>query len=110
MRSPAAVDRNDRAGDRRGFVTAEERDQGGDFLDGDETLGRLRGEEHVAHHRLLADATRPGLLRYLRLDEWREHIAGTDGVDGDPVLGRLERRRLGQAGDTMLGGDIGALE
>jgi hypothetical protein len=32
----------------------------------------------------------------LLLDQWREHIAGTDCVDGDAVFRRFERHRFRQ--------------
>ena len=59
---------------------------------------------------LLRDAARLGRLGDLLLHQRREHVAGADGVGGDAVLGRLQRHRLGQADEAVLGGDVGRLE
>ena len=59
---------------------------------------------------LLADAARLGGLRDLLLHERRQHVAGADRIAGDAVLGSLERHRLGEAEDAVLGRDVGRLE
>jgi hypothetical protein len=75
-----------------------------------ETLGRLRREQHIGHHLLLGDAACFCLLRNLLLHQRRHHIAGAHCIDGDAVFGNFERCRLGEAGNAVLGGDIGRLE
>ena len=56
------------------------------------------------------DAVRLGLALDLRLDQRRVDVAGADRVAGDAVLGRLQRRDLGEADDAVLGRHIGRLE
>ena len=46
----------------------------------------------------------------LLLDQRRPDVAGADAVDGDAVGRDFERHRLGQAGDAVLGRDVGRLE
>ena len=47
LRGPAAVDRDDRAGDRRGFVACEKGGERRHFRHLHELLGRLRVQQHV---------------------------------------------------------------
>src|SRR5688572_28115641 len=108
--SPTALDRQDAARDRSGFVRAEEGGERRHFLHGDELLGRLRGEQHVAYDLLIRNAARPGGVRNLLFDERREHVARAQRVDGDALFRDLERHGLGEAGDAVLRGDIGRLE
>src|SRR5438105_13152030 len=109
LRGPAALDGQHGAGDRRGIVGAEKRGQRGHLLDGDEFLGRLRGEQHVADHVFMADAAGARGVGDLLLDERRQHITRADGVDGDAGFSDLERHRLREAGDAMFGRHIGRL-
>src|SRR2546422_11756256 len=83
---PTAVDRQDRASDRRRGVAGEERRKRGYFIDRNELLGRLRVEQYIFDHVIFGDA--PGLCRIgnLLLHERRPDIARTDRVHGDAVL------------------------
>ena len=92
-----------------GLVAAQEQRERGDFLGRDEALGRLGGEQHVVHHLLAGQAARLHRVGDLVLDQRRPDIAGRDAIDGDAVARRLQRDRLGEAGDAVLGGDIGGL-
>src|SRR3546814_17727368 len=49
-------------------------------------------------------------IGYLLFHERRPHIAGADAVGGDARRREFERDRLGEAGQPVLGGHIGALE
>src|SRR5215207_6240158 len=110
MRGPAAVDRQRRPGDRsRGFAREEDR-QRADLLDGGEALIRLLGEELVADHLFARDPMRLRLVFDLRLDEGRPDVARADRIAGDVLLGRLERRHLGEADDAVLRRHVGGLE
>ena len=93
----------------RGLVAAQEQRQRRDLLGRDEALGRLGGEQHVVHHLLAGQAARLHRVGDLVLDQRRPDIAGRDAIDGDAVARRLQRDRLGEAGDAVLGGDIGRL-
>src|SRR4051812_34172561 len=110
MRGPAAVDRQRSPGDRsRGFAREEDR-QRADLLDGREALVRLLREKHVADHLLARDPMRLRLAFDLRLDERRPDVARADGVAGDVLLGRLERRHLSQAEEAVFCRHVGSLE
>ena len=87
---------------------AEKAHERGDFFDGDELARRLRGEQDVAHDLVFADAARARRVWDLLLHQRRQHVAGADGVAGDVLLGHFEGDGLGQAGDAVLGRDIGA--
>src|SRR5579859_7295969 len=101
LRGPAAVDREIGAGDLRSIVAAEVQRQGSDLVRGDELLGRLRGEQHVLDDLLLGHVARLHRLRDLMLDQRGPDIAGRDAVAGDLELRKLERDRLGEAGDAV---------
>ena len=92
-------------------ASSEQRNVGerGDLRHLDEFLGRLRRQQHVAHHRLFADAARLSLLGNLLLHQRGEYVAGADGVGGDAVLGEFERDGLGQSGEAVLGRHVGGL-
>src|SRR5829696_2367506 len=110
MRGPAAVDRQRRPDDQsRGFAPEEDL-QLADLLDGGEALMRLLGEEHVADHLFARDPMRLRLVFDLRLDEGRPDVARADRIAGDVLLGRLERRHLGEADDAVLRRHVGGLE
>jgi hypothetical protein len=59
---------------------------------------------------LLGDAARLGRVGDLLLHERSPHVAGADRIDRDPMLGDLERDRLGQPGNAVLGRDVRGLE
>ena len=50
------------------------------------------------------------MIGNLPFDQRRLHIAWADSVDADAELRAFESRRLGEAEQAVLGGDIGALE
>ncbi|MNL32550.1 hypothetical protein D3C87_1544100 [compost metagenome] len=90
---------------------ASEIDRGGrHFVYADEFLGRLQPQHHLVLDPFLADALFACLIGNLPFDQRRQHEAGADRVDGDVFLRKLQRRRLGQAHDAMLGGHISRLE
>ena len=108
-RGPAAVHAEVGAGDRRRLVAAQEQRQRRDLFGRDEPLGRLGGEQHVVDHLLAGQAAGLHRVGDLVLDQRRPDIAGRDAIDGDAVARGLQRDRLGEARDAMLGGDIGRL-
>src|SRR3984885_1908403 len=110
LRGPAAVDREIGAGNRLRHVGAKIDGEARHLLDGDEFLGRLRRQYHVALDLFFGYAARFRRIRYLLLDQRRPNIAGADAVTGHAEGGELERDGLGQTGDAVLGGDIGGLE
>ena len=67
-------------------------------------------EHDVVDDLLAGEAARLHGVGDLPLDERRPHIAGADAVDGDAVRRELERHGLGEAGDAVLGRDVGGLE
>ncbi len=98
------------AGDLGGIVAAQKQRQCGDLLRGHELLGRLRVKQHVLDDLLLGHVARLHGLGDLVLDQRRPDIARADAVAGDLEGRKLQRHRLGQAGDAVLGRDIGRLE
>ncbi|MNT79847.1 hypothetical protein D3C72_2192300 [compost metagenome] len=52
----------------------------------------------------------PRLVGHLGSDQRRPDIARADGIDGNALLRRFERHRLGQPDHGMLGCHIGRLE
>src|SRR3984957_5731777 len=110
LRGPAAVDREIGAGDRLRHVGAKIDGEARHFFDGDEFLGRLRRQNHVALDLFFGYAARFRGIRYLLLDQRGPYITGADAVAGHAEGGKLERDSLGQTGNAMLGGDIGGLE
>ena len=107
MSGPAAFDRHDGAGDRGRIVRGQEQAKRRDLGYGHELLGRLGGQEHILDDLLFGDPARLGGVRYLLFDQRGEHVSGANRIDGDALLGNFQRDRLGQAGDAVLGGDIG---
>jgi hypothetical protein len=95
MGRPAPVDRERGAGDRLPARSAQEDGERAKLLDGREALVRLRREQHVADHRVAADAASFRSVVNLAFDQRRPDIAWADGVAGDAMLGTLERDRLG---------------
>src|SRR5512144_224448 len=71
LRSPAAIDRQDRPGDGGCRAACEEQAQRGHFVDVHELLRWLRREQHVVHDLLFGDAARLRRVRDLPLDERR---------------------------------------
>ena len=49
----------------------------------------------------------PARVRVLLAGHRRGDLPGRDGIDRDPVLGELERHRLRQAAEPVLGGGVG---
>src|SRR5689334_20338518 len=106
---PAPVHAEVRAGDRSGFVTAQEKRQRRDLFRSHEMLGRLGGEQHIVHDLLPGEVARLHRIRDLVLDELRPDIAWRDAVHRDTIAGSLQRYGLGEPGDAVFGGDIGTL-
>ena len=107
---PAAIDGEIRAVDLGGSGRAEETGEGSDFLGGDEFLGRLGGEEDICFHLFLGHAAGLGGIGNLAFDQGGEDIARADGVAAHAVDGAFQGRGLGEAGEAVLGSDIGGLE
>ena len=106
----SAFDRERRARHGGGGVTAKEQRKCADLLRRHEPARRLGVQKHVPDHLLFADAARPGRLGDLLLHQRRQHVARADGIDGDAVLGRLQRYGLGEAEEAVLGCHVGRLE
>jgi len=70
----------------------------------------VRGEDDLLEHAVLRQVVGLGLVGDLALDEGRAHVARAHGDRGDAVLGPLERERLDQSQDAVLGRDVGGLE
>src|SRR5580704_6327519 len=107
---PAAVDREIGAGDRLCRVGAKIDGEARNLLDGDEFLGRLRRQYHVALDLFFGYAARFRRVRDLLLDQRRPHIAGADAVAGHAKGCELECDGLGETCEAVLGGDICGLE
>src|SRR3954451_3372303 len=86
----AAVDDVALAGDVRGFVRREPRDERGDLF---RLAGTLQWDFGVELLRVLFVAR--------RLDD-----AGRDGVDADVAVGELERHRFGEHSERGLRGGV----
>ena len=110
MRGPTAVDGEDGARNRGGSIAAEEYDQIGKLLDLNELLRRLRGEHDVSHDFLFADATSLGGIRDLTSNQWCLDVAGSNRIDRNVLVRKLERDDFRQAGNTVFCGNIGGLE
>src|SRR5580692_10556102 len=82
-RGPAAVDRKIGAGDRLRGVGAEINGKARDLVDGDEFLGRLRRQNHIALDLFFRHAARFRRIGNLLLDQRRPDVAGADAVAGD---------------------------
>src|SRR3984957_2443254 len=110
LRGPTAVDRYVGAGDLGRRIRAEKDRQRRHLLDGDELLGGLRRQQHVVLDLLLGHVAGLHGFGNLLLDQRRPDIAGADAVGGGAERRQLERHRLGETGEPMLGGHIGGLE
>src|SRR5712664_879353 len=92
----SAVNVEDVTRDEPAFVRTEEYDAVGDLLGEDEPT-----ERNLRHQ---------GRLVLRRAGEAGQHAgvrgAGRDGVHPNPRLGELERHRLGNAFDGVLGADV----
>jgi hypothetical protein len=69
----------------------------------------LRSEEHLLESALLRQPVGLGQVRDLSLDERRADGARTDGRRGDGMPAALERERLDQPDQAVLGRDVGRL-
>jgi hypothetical protein len=107
---PAAVDREVGAGDLRGVLAAQEQRQRSHLLDRDEFLRRLGREQDVVDHLIPIYVARLHRVRDLLLHQRRPDVAGADAVAGDLRPGELQRHRLGESHDAVLGRDVGRLE
>ena len=105
-RGPALVEGDRRAGERLAVGADQERDDVRDLGGLDQLLDRVRREDHLLEHLLLGEVVRLGLVGDLLLDERRADVAGAYGGGGDPVAGALERERLAQPDDAVLGADV----
>ena len=72
----------------------------------DQLLDRVGLEDHLLEDLLLGQAVRARLVGDLLLDQRRADVGGADRVGGDVVLGALERERLTQPDDAVLGADV----
>jgi hypothetical protein len=88
-------------------VAGQESSQRAELFHCGKTPIGLLGEQNFTDDLLARDAVRLRLALDLRLDQGRIDVAGTNGVAGDALLGRLKRRDLGQPDDTVLGRHVG---
>ena len=89
---------------------AQEQRKRSHLLDRDELLRRLGREQDVVDHLIPAHVARRHRVRDLLLHQWRPDVAGADAVAGDLRPGELQRHRLGETHDAVLGRDVGRLE
>src|SRR4029077_12006354 len=86
LRAPAAVDRQRRAGHRRGAVAAQEHGQRGDLLRRREIEHRLLLADQIVARLLRRDPWRLAARLNLLLHQRRQHPARTDRVAGHAVI------------------------
>ena len=110
LHEPSVADHDRLAGERVRWESRQKNRYFRHVLHGRE----LAVDGFLQHHRLddvrLRDPELARLLRDLLLDQRRADEARADHVRADPMGGPLLRHDLGQADQTVLGGDVRSLE
>jgi hypothetical protein len=109
MRGPPKVHRDRDAGETPAARPDEERHGSRHLLRLEQPLDRVRFEDHLLEHALYWHAACLRLVGELRLHERRANKARADGRGQDSLVGSLQRKRLDQAEDAVLG-RLGGLE
>ncbi len=82
----------------------------GNLIRLEQTLHRLRREDHVFENAFLRQAVGLGLVRDLRLDERRPHVGGAESARRDPHGGPFQREHLHEPEHAVLRGHVSGLE
>src|SRR6478752_4930722 len=109
LRDPAAVDRIGRAGHRLRRIAAQKHGERADTLRLCKLMHRLLLGQKLDSLLLYAVTGSLGARVDLLLHKRREHPARTDGIARHTIVRGFHRNHLGEADETMLGGDVGNL-